>query len=686
MAIICSNCGGKNYDENNVCLDCGHFVNGLPIGTLLDNRYQIMEAIKAGGMGAVYRAFDIRLQQDCAVKEMFNNISGSEQAEQIKRFMAEAKLLAGLNHPSIPRVIDYFSTGRDKYYLVMDYIKGKDLFTYVQEGGGYGLSEELVLKWAVEICDVLNYLHTQPQPILHRDLKPSNLMVRDKDRRIMLIDFGLAKATTLRSQAQKSVVGTMGYAAIEQYQGQPEPRSDIYSLGATMHFLLTGKESMPFKFSPISEERPDISEWMERVIMKALSLKAENRYISAEEMHRVLRGEIAIEDLIFNPDDMRGIDMSVIPGGKQKRGKKQAAEHHRYQEEVRSPKGERYEDHDREMDAKKLLNIAKRTRDRKMLDQIVNILLTDKEEDNRRIAATVLGDMGDERAVEPLIKSLLEQENEYIRINAIHALEKIGDLGILDILFDVYECDPSKEVRHEIRNMLINMGNRRKEGETIQFILDLIDDNDNKYTKILPDNPDLYFNSLKDLLVEFMRDQDSLKIRFHLGIIYYTYGYLSDSMRQFERAYKLKRNQPEILYFMGKIHQEKREFVDAIRAYENAMSINPTYTEVQDALIEVYYEQAQDDAKRGMYEEELEWYNRIISNFPKHRETVFIRGILLMKHNKTKEAKNHFSNYIKYNNKGKWLNEAEGFLKQQQDEPLVEKITSTLKGLFKKNK
>jgi serine/threonine protein kinase len=132
----------------------------------------------------------------------------------------------------------------------MDYIKGKDLYSYIFESGEKGLSEELVLDWSLQVCDVLDYLHTQPRPILHRDLKPSNLILRDSDSRIMLIDFGLARNVNLQSHTQKTVVGTLGYAPMEQYQGHPEPRSDIYSLGATMHFFGT-EEIKPFKFPPV---------------------------------------------------------------------------------------------------------------------------------------------------------------------------------------------------------------------------------------------------------------------------------------------------------------------------------------------------------------------------------------------------------------------------------------------------
>jgi serine/threonine protein kinase len=250
--MLCPCCNNKTYRDENICPSCGFFIHGLPCGTLLNNRYEILNAIKAGGMGAVYRAFDRIRGKTCAVKELFrkeditsdSSYEADVEAYMVNRFMEEAGLLVDLEHPSIPEMIDFFTTGNDYYYLVMDYIEGKDLFTIVVERDGEGLSETLVLTWAMEICDVLRYLHSRTPPVLHRDINPANIILRTEDRRLFLVDFGLAR-TISDTGSIKTSVGTGAYTSMEQFNGRPEPRSDIYSLGATIHsFLLPGKVNL----------------------------------------------------------------------------------------------------------------------------------------------------------------------------------------------------------------------------------------------------------------------------------------------------------------------------------------------------------------------------------------------------------------------------------------------------------
>ena len=250
-------------------------------------------------MGSVYRAFDRNRGNICAVKELFrkfdvtsdDSYEADVEAYMVNRFMEEAGLLVELDHPSIPEMIDLFTIGNDYYYLIMDYIEGKDLFTIVVEREGEGLSEILVLTWAMEICDILRYLHSRTPPVLHRDVNPANIILRDKDRRLFLVDFGLAR-TLSNTGGVKTSVGTGAYTSMEQFNGHPEPRSDIYSLGATMHFLLTARESEPFRFIPVRKIRPDVSEFTEYVIQKALNFLPEHRFSSADEMYRVLKGKI----------------------------------------------------------------------------------------------------------------------------------------------------------------------------------------------------------------------------------------------------------------------------------------------------------------------------------------------------------------------------------------------------------
>ena len=266
-------------------------VNNLSLqkGTVLEGRYEIIKLIKAGGMGAVYRAYDRILGHICAVKELLPSCDDEKATEWFRR---EAELLAGLNHPGMPKVTDYF-IHHGRYYLVMNFIEGDDLHKILIKEGKPGLSEEKVIEIAIEILHILHYLHSQSPPVIYRDIKPSNIMI-DKDGRVMLIDFGIARVLTDRD-IKKTTVGTPGYAPLEQYRGQVEQRSDIYSLGATMHHLLTGIAPIPFNFVPVKNVNRKVSDEMESIVMKALKEEPENRFSSAKEMLKLLerleRGE-----------------------------------------------------------------------------------------------------------------------------------------------------------------------------------------------------------------------------------------------------------------------------------------------------------------------------------------------------------------------------------------------------------
>jgi len=292
MSLYCDNCNHENNDEDTLCHKCGYSLlteKKLTAGVILHENYEIRRLIKSGGMGAVYEALDKKTDTLCAVKEMLGQ-SGEAGSSQymIDSFKREARILRSLHHSNIPVVRDYFIDG-NRYYLVMDYIEGKDLETALQEYGEHGVPEELVVKWAKEILHALEYLHSQDPPVIYRDMKPENVMLRASDGRIMLIDFGLARTINPLSQDTMTSIGTPAYAPKELFQGQPQIRTDIYSLGATMHCLLTGVIPLiPFDFSPVRELKSDVSEGLEAIVMKALSMEAPGRYGSAKEMREAI--------------------------------------------------------------------------------------------------------------------------------------------------------------------------------------------------------------------------------------------------------------------------------------------------------------------------------------------------------------------------------------------------------------
>lgn len=300
MPVICEQCGFENSEIYKYCNDCGAI---LPVkagdlllsGVTLGDRYEIIELIKSGGMGAVYKGLDKRLGEACAIKEMIGFYEKSEERDYVlKSFHKEAKLLASLRHESLPRVTDHFME-HGKYYLIMDFIDGKDLEVILKSEEGKGLPEDTVVSYSLEILKVLNYLHTGETPIVYRDLKPSNIMIRNDTGQVVLVDFGIARIVHKDSDTKKTPIGTEGYIAPEQYTGKPEPGSDIYSLGATMHHLLTGIQPViPFQFKPLKEIKPDLSPELCNAVVKALQMKPEDRFSSAKDMLDYLTGKTAI--------------------------------------------------------------------------------------------------------------------------------------------------------------------------------------------------------------------------------------------------------------------------------------------------------------------------------------------------------------------------------------------------------
>lgn len=273
-------------------------IKQLDSGTVLNGRYEIARRIGGGGMGAVYLAKDRNLgDASRAVKEMVEaHLDPNQHEKAIGDFKRESLLLTSLEHPSIPTIYDYFydeSLGR--FYLVMKYISGGDLASRLRNAPGGRIDEKTVTDWGMQVADVLQYLHSRPKQIIYRDLKPANLMIDGNTGRVMLIDFGIARWV---KQEEKGVtaVGTMGYAPPELFSGRVEPRSDVYSLGATMFHLLTGADPQDnplliFDFAKNPRPRqiaPSLSSEIEQILMRAVEYKPEDRFPSAGEMRDAL--------------------------------------------------------------------------------------------------------------------------------------------------------------------------------------------------------------------------------------------------------------------------------------------------------------------------------------------------------------------------------------------------------------
>ncbi|GHO44146.1 tetratricopeptide repeat protein [Ktedonospora formicarum] len=294
---FCENCGAANAATAHFCQYCAkalpfrHTTGSLPEQTLLSGRYQLETLIGKGGMGAVYKALDTRFNnRTIAIKEMSKaGLSDTSAQEAEDAFEREALLLADLLHPNLPRIYDHFSEN-ERSYLVMDFIEGRSIEDDVEKAGGKPLPFDDVLDWGKQLCDVLGYLHQHQPPIIFRDLKPSNVMINGNH--IYLIDFGIARVFKPGQSHDTVALGSPGFAAPEQYgKAQSTPRSDIYSLGALLHSLLTGVDpsEQPFFFRPASALNPQVPPELEDLLERMLQMDADKRPASTQEVLDVLR-------------------------------------------------------------------------------------------------------------------------------------------------------------------------------------------------------------------------------------------------------------------------------------------------------------------------------------------------------------------------------------------------------------
>jgi serine/threonine protein kinase/Tol biopolymer transport system component len=262
----------------------------LKRGSLLNNRYLIVDILGLGGMGSVYKAVDKNLGVKVAVKE--NLFTSDEFASQFHR---EAVILAGLRHPNLPRVTDHFVIEEQGQYLVMDYIEGEDLRMRMDRLGA--LPEDEVITIGAAICDALSYLASRNPPIVHRDIKPGNVRITQQGE-IFLVDFGLAKVwSTSGKTATGARAMTPGYSPPEQYgTARTDQRSDIYSLGATLYAALTtyipedamSRAMGQARLTPIEETNPGVSQYLTVAIEKALAVRPDDRYQNAQKFKKAL--------------------------------------------------------------------------------------------------------------------------------------------------------------------------------------------------------------------------------------------------------------------------------------------------------------------------------------------------------------------------------------------------------------
>ena len=268
----------------------------LEIGSVIDGKYKVLNKVGQGGMSVVYLAMNEKANKQWAIKEVRKD--GVKDFEVVRQgLVAETDILKKLSHPNLPSIIDVIDTD-DSFIIIMDYIEGNSLNKALDEYGAQ--PQENVIEWAKQLCDVLGYLHTRTPPIIYRDMKPANVMLKP-DGNVTLIDFGTAREFKEKNLADTTCLGTVGYAAPEQFggMGQTDARTDIYCLGATLYHLVTGMNPCepPYEIKPIRQINPALSSGLERIILKCTQRDPNDRYQSAAELMYALEHYEEIDDV-----------------------------------------------------------------------------------------------------------------------------------------------------------------------------------------------------------------------------------------------------------------------------------------------------------------------------------------------------------------------------------------------------
>lgn len=267
----------------------------LGVGSVVDGKYKILSEIGHGGMSVVYMAINEKANKTWAIKEVRKD--GVMDFEAVKQgLIVETELLKKLKHPNLPSIVDVIED-EHTFLIVMDYIEGNPLSKALEEFGAQ--PQEYVIEWARQLCDVLGYLHSRTPSIIYRDMKPSNIMLKP-DGNLTLIDFGTAREFKEKNLADTTCLGTVGYAAPEQFggMGQTDARTDIYCLGATLYHLVTGynPSEPPYEIKPIRDINPNLSSGLERILLKCVQRNPQDRYQSCAELMYALEHYEEIDD------------------------------------------------------------------------------------------------------------------------------------------------------------------------------------------------------------------------------------------------------------------------------------------------------------------------------------------------------------------------------------------------------
>ena len=650
MYLLCAVCGTEHRETGKFCSNCGgqKFVSQDPDksylspGDVIASRYEIIAFLQKGGMGAVYKAEDRRLSKICAVKELINTSFDKKEKElAVMRFEREAKILSELSHTNLPRVIDYFTIG-DRHYLAMDFIDGTDLSDLLERpAGSEGFSEEEVADWALQICDVLIYLHSRNPPVVYRDIKPSNIMLRESDGKLMLIDFGIARTIASKDDRSltKTAIGTMGYMAPEQYRGGAEVRSDIYSLGATMYHLLTGKSPLPFNIRPLDSIRSDISNQLNAVVMTAVRMKRSERFQSAEEMKRAIMGnlklkvpvteEVAQVDMLINQLESSEPDLRYIV--------LRAVENYVDNNKVKGALVKTALNDPDLIVRREAVDILSRIKDEKALTDVFCKILFDEDREIKIKAIRFLREAKEPSSCSFLKKVLLDEDND-VALSAAFCLSEMNNESALDDMFSLLEKQTSPDKKDELEKAInrvnssyLNQWRRKRESEKIQKeekkgIYALV------YVAIF-----IVIASAAYISYSYISKQVKVAALTDEGIAFFKHCDYPEAMESFNKALELSPDSSEIMYWLGRtyiyLEPKKADFY-----LDQALSINPDYGEALMA-------KGKSSLKKGNPEEAIDYLEKALDLKKDLPPAYIYLGEAYYKAGNREKAKELFENY-----------------------------------------
>lgn len=257
------------------------------VGSIIGGKYRILGELGQGGMSTVYLVVNEKTNKLWAMKKV-RKIESEDKKYLKESLQVEIETLKRLKHPNLPSVVEVIEQ-QQEYLVVMDYIEGISLEKLLEEKGS--LEEEEVARYAIQLCDVLSYLHTRKPPVIYRDMKPSNVLVK-LDGSIVLIDFGTAREFKENAAKDTNNLGTRGYAAPEQFgqRGQTDARTDIYCLGMTMYHLLTAHNPIepPYEIYPITKWNAGLSAGLDKIVRRCIQKNPKDRFQTADELMRAL--------------------------------------------------------------------------------------------------------------------------------------------------------------------------------------------------------------------------------------------------------------------------------------------------------------------------------------------------------------------------------------------------------------